>query len=385
MNDQCPTNGVRTSPPRSRGPRLVACGALLGGVVAVVATSLHDARMQRRELDESSDRWHAVETELRQRIAAIEGDSGRREDSLRTRLDAITARFDDIDLAAPLRPIARAAQSSIFLLRCSYVFRERGPADEWSERRGSTWGTAFCVTSEGHLVTSKHLVEPWKFDAELCALVALGEVEVDGSRAEVVAWRAGTRFLDEDGAVDPNRGYSSVPAEGGGRLTIWSRAPDAFEEQTTSIGGMPIRHRIHRPDRNDLAVLKLEGGPFAPLDCAPDSSSASVGMLDPVVTLGFPRGRRGIEDAEVRPSCAIGIVRRAGETIHTTTPMVSGNSGGPLLNEAGRVIGVATSVYSETQSICVRIGSALELLAAPASAPAALTASTTTGTAVSAR
>jgi S1-C subfamily serine protease len=57
-------------------------------------------------------------------------------------------------------------------------------------------------------------------------------------------------------------------------------------------------------------------------------------------------------------------VRKVEQTIHVSAAMLGGNSGGPLIDSKGRVIGVSTMVVkgSETLGSCLRIEHAAELL-----------------------
>ena len=95
----------------------------------------------------------------------------------------------------------------------------------------------------------------------------------------------------------------------------------------------------------DLAILKVSGQGLPTLRLA-DSDKITVG--EAVVTIGSPLGFEN--------SVSTGIVsgiRRQGDhiMIQTTAPISPGSSGGPLLNEMGEVIGVATSSVGAAQNI----------------------------------
>ncbi|MFG0315810.1 MAG: serine protease [Planctomycetota bacterium JB042] len=335
--------------------------ALAAAAGAALVVALRSSSGTAPSPDDPARATPEIEIRLRERLESARRDARDRESALEERIAALEHRLARADLASPLRPIARGTERSIYLLRCSYAYRVRGRSGAWRDRRATSWGTAFCVTDEGHLVTNKHLVEPWKFDPELTALVAWGEAEIGEGSPELHAWPAGARCVDAEGAADPGEAYSNTP-DARRRLTIASRAPDVFDPRTSDLAGLPIRHDVHRLDANDLVILRLEGGgTFVPLPCVEGESAPPTRRLDPVLTIGFPRGGRGL-DRNAEPSFATGVVRRVGEQIHTTIPMVSGNSGGPVLDERGRVIGVATFVYEERASVSVRIGAALALL-----------------------
>lgn len=97
---------------------------------------------------------------------------------------------------------------------------------------------------------------------------------------------------------------------------------------------------------NDLALLRLDGDDFAPVTFA---DPASVRLGDEVLAIGAALGLDG------DPSVTLGIVsaldRSVGEQdvyldglLQTDAAISSGNSGGPLVNAAGEVVGVNTAV-----------------------------------------
>jgi len=101
----------------------------------------------------------------------------------------------------------------------------------------------------------------------------------------------------------------------------------------------------------DLAVLKIEA-PQASLRPLALASSAEVAVGDPVLALGSPFGlegtlTQGIVSALHREMTAPNnfAIR---DTIQTDAAINHGNSGGPLLDDLGRVIGVNAQIESES-------------------------------------
>ncbi|WP_371398342.1 Do family serine endopeptidase [Fretibacter rubidus] len=104
---------------------------------------------------------------------------------------------------------------------------------------------------------------------------------------------------------------------------------------------------IGRDPATDIALLKIDAGkdmPFVPFG---DASKAEVG--DWVIAIGNPFGYNG--------SVAAGIVSARSRNINhgtyddfiqTDVAINKGNSGGPLFNMAGEVIGVNTAILSPT-------------------------------------
>ena len=113
----------------------------------------------------------------------------------------------------------------------------------------------------------------------------------------------------------------------------------------------PRRVNLLASDRgNDLALLRMGGDGFEPATFA-DPGSVYIG--DEVVAIGFALGLDG------EPSVTLGIVsaldRSIGQSdvfldglIQTDAAISSGNSGGPLVNAAGEVVGINTAVARDT-------------------------------------
>ncbi len=89
----------------------------------------------------------------------------------------------------------------------------------------------------------------------------------------------------------------------------------------------------------DLAYLKIESdSPFKPIAIG-DSDNLRVG--ESVIVIGFPIA--DILGSEPTVSQGIVSARRAGGILQTDAPVNPGNSGGPMLDQFGNVVGVITS------------------------------------------
>lgn len=115
----------------------------------------------------------------------------------------------------------------------------------------------------------------------------------------------------------------------------------------------------------DIAVLKVDGRHFPSLAFA-DSKQIVPGQI--AIAIGNPYGLQQTVTAGV--ISAIGRSIRAGngrlidDVIQTDAALNPGNSGGPLLNTQGHVIGVNTAIISSAQGICFAIASNLASLIA---------------------
>lgn len=110
----------------------------------------------------------------------------------------------------------------------------------------------------------------------------------------------------------------------------------------------------------DIAVLKADGKSFRSLSFA-DSDAIRPGQI--AIAIGNPYGLQQTVTAGV--VSAVGRSLRAGngrlidDVIQTDAALNPGNSGGPLLNSGGYVIGVNTAIISSAQGICFAVSSNL--------------------------
>ena len=211
--------------------------------------------------------------------------------------------------------------------------------------RNRTEGTAFLVDHAGYLLTNRHVACPWLEDSNLYLQIRrfMNQQKPLLLGYRIFLWFEGQKAfkrlpgLSESSEVDDIYGLSSAfRTDGHPHLKIAgvARAPD----RTYQL--------IRSPLKDDFAVLKIdqvpEGLHSLPLD--EKMSAPAVPKLSPVIAIGFPLGSR-TQETNVNVSVTTGHVRRTFENLlQVDTSIHRGNSGGPIIDIRGKVIGIASGV-----------------------------------------
>ncbi len=116
--------------------------------------------------------------------------------------------------------------------------------------------------------------------------------------------------------------------------------------------------KIYRDPLNDLAILKINATGLKPLSLG-DSSHLKLGQT--VIAIGTPLGEftntvtsgiiSGLGRGITAGSPLEGYVEKLDNVIQTDAAISPGNSGGPLLDSAGQVIGINTAIAQGGQNI----------------------------------
>lgn len=158
-----------------------------------------------------------------------------------------------------------------------------------------------------------------------------------------------------------SNGSGAIIHSDGYVITNYHVISDADRIQITTDGGRVFRATVVGSDPvTDLAVLQIEGdGPFPALPFAPPNTFR---VGDWVIAIGNALGLPG------GPSVTLGVVGALDRTlttreqtltdlIQTDAAINEGNSGGPLVDLNGEIIGINTAVVRGAQGIGFSVGS----------------------------
>ncbi len=185
------------------------------------------------------------------------------------------------------------------------------------------------------------LTEIWEDSISGVVLITLGNTLVPGNGTGA-GW-----FWDDEGHIVTNYHVVRPTTSFVTPTTIIVETFDGDQFEAEIIGGDPV---------SDIAVLKIDAGANVS-DALPIGDSADLKPGMTAIALGHPFGidqafsmTHGIISGLSRSILADTSTMPIPAVIQTDADMNPGNSGGPLLNSAGEVIGVNTQIRSLTST-----------------------------------
>jgi S1-C subfamily serine protease len=202
------------------------------------------------------------------------------------------------------------------------------------------YGTAFAVSPDGYLVTAfhiiKHVPEQKQPDWSLRSFTQyLGRHLVPG-------------YLRKSELNTIFKEYRSI-----------TRKSDLFIIVKTAGGEEYRAEVVAKDDQLDLALLRIN--PLRELATIPFTRETTLRANQKVVTIGYPL--QNILDQfldDLKSSITDGIISAVREDrwdIQHTASLNPGNSGGPLLNAQGELVGINVGEIKEANNICFAVRS----------------------------
>jgi S1-C subfamily serine protease len=160
--------------------------------------------------------------------------------------------------------------------------------------------------------------------------------------ARAQSWTAAVR-------ADMNYGAGVIVDRDGLVLTNLHVVSNAHSVTITPFGGAPIQAKVLDTDA-DLDLALLSANLTSPLSVSAElGSTAAMGVGDEVLAVGSPRKMffsvsRGMVSFPNR-------LLEGVEYVQTDLPINEGNSGGPLVDRQGRVVGIVSFILRDSQGL----------------------------------
>jgi hypothetical protein len=333
--------------PWRRGPvaRRVAVAVVLCGaaVCAVTFSLIHlQARRASAEVARVREDTGAAVAEVQRLVRDGKGYvDAQAQDTVRTLLEQIRQADPENRSQAVLE---RYGRSVAFVLTEAWV--------EVAGRRtclATASGTAFLVSTDGHLLSNRHVVAPW-LSGETAQQV---EKQLALLRKSGATFRFGAShwlWFDGDEAF---RSRAAVPQAGAKVADIFrldTAHTDAGEKPGLRVVGVMPKPAdpaefLASTLEDDVAILKVDAPPVdaTPIPLRLGAPPRGVGLL----VLGYSQGRAAIPGTRAQARASRGSASgMIGDVLTTDADLQPGNSGGPVLDLDGYAVGIASALFA---------------------------------------
>lgn len=255
-----------------------------------------------------------------------------------------------------LQQVVSSHQSSVFLIITEFGLKEGA---EVTFRRIAS-GTGFLV-SGGRIVSNCHVVAPWTEAEQAEELQQASSGPGDKPReffCRIWVHQAGGKAFRPVARL--SAGTMETTLEDVYHAPLWRTDGPT---PSLKVAGVYYGRSETRQADEDVAVVQVlphgQWQKFQPLEFDPRPPSP----LEPVVTIGYPLAGQ-VEDVLALQMPVRGATRRCltNGVIESTLVCHEGQSGGPLLNARGRVVGIVASNLSPSGSELLGLFSAPEHL-----------------------
>lgn len=174
------------------------------------------------------------------------------------------------------------------------------------------------------------------------------------------------RFFGDDFSPKEGKGSGFIISKDGLVITNQHVIQDATEIKVMLADGRSYKGKVKGSDKSlDIALVQIK--PDKPLPIVHFGNSKKLRLGETVIAIGNPFGFEQTVTAGIISAVGRTIVAEEGKRlvnlIQTDAAINKGNSGGPLINLRGEVIGINAAIYSPTGG-SVGIGFAIPVNAA---------------------
>ena len=246
----------------------------------------------------------------------------------------------------PVKKKRMGLKIAALVLVCALAGGAVGGGVAWGITSGVFGGAETTVQISGRPVTEVELVtvdgKTEMTDAEVYAANVNSVVSIN------VTGTSGTNFFGQP-VQTASAGSGFVLTKDGFIVTNYHVVKNAETVKVTLYNGDEYEAKYVGGDEDyDIAVIKVEASELQPVILG-DSAGLNVG--DHVLAIGNPLGERtfsmsgGMDSSVDR---AINVKGTPFNMIQTDASINSGNSGGPLFNSYGEVVGIVSAKYSSS-------------------------------------
>jgi S1-C subfamily serine protease len=287
-------------------------------------------------------------------------DWGRNTDLLQQDLETLASENDDFDLDDE-QVVAEQTQALFYSDPLRYI--APSGAVRTTQAVSSGTGSGFIVTPDGYIVTNAHVVYSAEQDLQVLINSAitsfiLEDLQIVFPDINLEEVQQGI-LTEQQAALAEAINEFYVDQYNLGMITVGDVQSSVYALSRVSIPGVVvgekgisaevIPHATGSPiPGKDVAVIKIEGSNLPTL---PLGNETALQSLDNIIVIGFPGivTQSGLipqegQEPSVTSGQFSGYQTTAGgwRAMQVQTPIAPGNSGGPALDSAGRVIGIAT-------------------------------------------
>ena len=245
------------------------------------------------------------------------------------------------DSEAILSEFANQYAGGVAFVMVEYWVRD----DKNTYYRNRTEGTAFLADRQGYLLTNRHVACPWLEDNKFYSIINRFRLDQHPLQLEyrMYLWFEGQKAFKRLPDVSESEESVDIYFLDSAYSTLGPR-----QVSIAGVGQVPVKtwQRILSPLGDDFAVLKIETVPanIHPLPLDHKMNPLKIQKLSPVIAIGFPLGSSA-QEHRVNVSVTRGHVRRTFDNfLQVDSSLYRGNSGGPIIDIHGKVIGIASSV-----------------------------------------